>query len=122
MKVMLIKYVLRILIWPASFGWFGVSLISVYVYLRDLETSFTSFMSVIAALMGLLSLLVMSVTAMRYPNVSVYHVLITQVGSGILGYVMYVGVFSEPWLLWSGFSLLLAACILTFDHLCNLNK
>ncbi|MCF6434189.1 hypothetical protein [Pseudoalteromonas sp. MMG022] len=122
MKVVLLKYVLRVLIWPASFGWFGVSLISVFVYLRDLDTNFTALISLLAALIGLISLLVMSVAALRYPNVSLSHVLISQMGCGVLGYVMYAGVFSEPLLVLSGLSLLIAVCILTLDHLFNSNK
>ncbi|OHU96744.1 hypothetical protein [Pseudoalteromonas byunsanensis] len=119
---MFFKYVLRLLIWPASFGWFGVSLISVFVYLRDLDASFSALISLLGALTGLLSLLVMNVTALRYPNISVYHVLLSQIGCGILGYVMYVGIFSEPLLVLSGFNLLVAACILTFAHLFDMNK
>ncbi|NOU49417.1 hypothetical protein HG263_02505 [Pseudoalteromonas sp. JBTF-M23] len=113
----MIKVVLRVLIWPAAFIWFGISLVSVWVFIRDLDLSMGAILSLVFAILGLLSLLVMSVSALKYPNISLLHIVISQLGCAVLGFVMYQGLFNQPMMVLSGLSLLLACSVLSIDFI-----
>ncbi|WP_238937419.1 hypothetical protein [Pseudoalteromonas sp. S16_S37] len=117
MKATLIKFVLRILVWPAAFVWFGISLVSIWVFIRDFHLSIAAVLSLVFAIIGLLSLLVMSVSALKYPAISLLHVVVSQLGCAVLGFVMYQGLFNEPIMVLSGLSLLLACCVVSVDFI-----
>ena len=116
MSIIFKKAVLIVLFIPASFQWLGMCLLGLTIFAHGTFRDLPSFFITAVTLVGLFSLSVAVASVIRYPKISKFTIYTLCAGCASLSIALYMGLFAEPWFLFSAISLFIGSAFIMVEY------